>query len=368
MASRRKQPTHPPKTPHFGPAAVYRIHATNLGVWWGASINNLLVNQDDGTLIPYDAAGTSDATHPGWYFTTNDNYNVRSTMPTEFVRVNGPDIDVNAPLQFLYEWNTIPSDLYYSSFPAFDYPASWYHDWDANGNGVFGQYLSANLDLIQFTPSVSLGRASVRSVAQADAFVNKVIAYEKFQRPDGTALDLNWTTKVVLVSENWGGRLWTSSTTDNPPTDNTFHHTAGEDHALLKLAETPDWNWSLLAYHSETNVTLIPYRLNAAALGSGWHFAVSDSNLSPSLISIPTGGGGFFFLPLPTQWVVIYGSPADLEPTYYIWNHTDLDGSLDDQETLRMQLAADTGFNSFKRLYEDIQDMTPSQVAAAPLK
>ena len=36
-------------------------------------------------------------------------------MPTNYVRVNGPSAEVNANLQFLYQWNTLPTDFYYAS-------------------------------------------------------------------------------------------------------------------------------------------------------------------------------------------------------------------------------------------------------------
>jgi Peptidase family C25 len=359
----------PPENTSFWTGSHLRIHATNLGVWWGAATTNLLVRPDNGLLIPYDQNGTSNSTTRGWYFTTNDSYTTRTAMPTNFVRVNGPANEVNADLQFLYEWNTIPTDFYYSSLVGPQYNQPGKHDWDLTDNGVYGQHAGSNLDGINFTPTVSLGRASVRTARQANAFVNKVIAYEKYERPDGTRLDSNWTKRVVLVSENWGGRLWIGSTANNPPDDNSYHHPAGASHSLIKLKDTPNWNWSLLTYISEGDVRLLPYRTDAATVGRGWYFAGSSTNLSPNTVLIPLSGGGFMNLPFPSQWIAVYGTAEELMPTGYIFNSTQLDGSLADQEELRQQLRSEmAGFYALERLYEDIEDMTAGQIAAGPVE
>ena len=365
-----RQPTNPPpENTSFWTGSHLRIHAINLGDWWGAATTNLLVRQDNGLMIPYDAAGTSNSTTRGWYFTTNDTYNTRSTTPTEFVRVNGPASEVNADLQFLYEWNTIPTDLYYSSLVGPGYNQPGRHDWDLTDNTVYGQYGGSNLDGINFTPTVSLGRAPVRTAQQGDTFVNKVIAYEKFERPDGTALDQTWTKRVVLVSENWGGRLGISSTSSNPPEDNSYHHAAGASHTIIKLKDTPDWNWSLLASISETDVRLLPFRTDAAGVGRGWYFARSSTDPSPNILHVPMPSGNVLTLPWPSHWIAVYGTAEELAPSSYIFNSTVLDGSLADQEQLRAQMSMQMpGFNLRKRLYEDIEDMTSSQIAAGPVE
>jgi hypothetical protein len=365
----RQATNPPPEKTSFWTGSHLRIHATNLGVWWGAATTNLLVRPDNGLLIPYDAAGTSNSTTRGWYFTTDESYSTRTTMVTNFVRVNGPASEVDADLQFLYEWNTIPTDLYYSSLVGPQYNQPGKHDWDLTDNGIYGQHAGSNLDGINFTPTVSLGRASVRTSRQADAFVNKVIAYEKYERPDGTRLDSNWTKRVVLVSENWGGRLWIGPTGNNPPGDNSYHHPSGVSHSLIKLTDTPDWNWSLLAYISEGDVRLLPYRTDAATVGRGWYFARSSTDLSPNTFLVPLSGGGFLNLPFPSQWIAVYGTADELTPTSYIFNDTEVDGSLADQEELRQQLRSEmAGFYALERLYEDIEDMTPGQISAGSVE
>jgi hypothetical protein len=373
----RQTTNPPPDNTSFWTGSHLRVHAVNPGTWWGAATTNLLVRPDTGLLIPYDAAGTSSSstsTARGWYFTTDESYSTRTTMPTEFVRVNGPAGEVNADLQFLYEWNTIPTDLYYSSLVGPFYNLPGRHDWDLVDNGVYGQHNgSAELDGIIYTPTVSLGRAPVRTAAEADVFVDKVIAYEKYERPDGTGLDDDWPGRVVLVSDNWDwnwrGRIGIGATSSSPPEDDRYHHAAGESHTLIKLLEMPNWDWSLLAEIDETDVRLIPYRTDAATAGRGWYFATGPGDLSPSMLFMPLLGGSFVPIPFPSRWLAVFGTADELAPQLYIFNSTQLDGSLHDQEQLRQQLNSEmSGFTSISRLYEDIEDMTAEQLAAGPVE
>ena len=66
------------------------------------------------------------------------------------------------------EYKNIPSDLYYACFDNC-------FSWDANGNGIYGE-LSDNIGM---TPSIIVTRAGVRDVEDVEAFVNKIIGYEK---------------------------------------------------------------------------------------------------------------------------------------------------------------------------------------------
>jgi len=62
--------------------------------------------------------------------------------------------------------DTIPSDLYFSDLDG---------NWNADGDGVFGE----STDDVDFYSDVFVGRAPVRTLAQAEIFVNKVLTYEK---------------------------------------------------------------------------------------------------------------------------------------------------------------------------------------------
>jgi hypothetical protein len=62
--------------------------------------------------------------------------------------------------------DTIPSDLYFSDLDG---------DWNADGDGIYGE----SSDDVDLYSDVFVGRAPVRTVTQAETFVNKVLTYEK---------------------------------------------------------------------------------------------------------------------------------------------------------------------------------------------
>jgi len=62
--------------------------------------------------------------------------------------------------------DTIPTDLYFSDLDG---------DWNADSDGIYGE----SSDDVDFYSDVFVGRAPVRTVTQAETFVNKVLTYEK---------------------------------------------------------------------------------------------------------------------------------------------------------------------------------------------
>ena len=68
----------PDEKTSYWTGSYLKVHGANLGTWWGASTANRLVRSDTGAFIPYDSMGTSNATSPGWYFTTSDTYATRT--------------------------------------------------------------------------------------------------------------------------------------------------------------------------------------------------------------------------------------------------------------------------------------------------
>lgn len=76
----------------------------------------------------------------------------------------------------------IPTDLYYSCFDG-DF------SWDANGNGIYGE----ESDEISINPSIFITRAPVRSREDVNAFVNKVIDYEKAPKENG------WNNNILMA-------------------------------------------------------------------------------------------------------------------------------------------------------------------------
>ncbi len=80
--------------------------------------------------------------------------------------------------------DTIPSDLYFSDLDG---------DWNADGDNIYGE----STDDVDLYSDVFVGRAPVRTVAQAETFVNKVLTYEKSPPP-------GYQKKILLPA----GYLW----------------------------------------------------------------------------------------------------------------------------------------------------------------
>jgi hypothetical protein len=85
------------------------------------------------------------------------------------------------------ETDTIPTDLYFSDLDG---------NWNADGDNVYGE----STDDVDLYSDVFVGRAPVRTIAQAETFVNKVLTYEK--RPP-----YGYQKKILLPA----AYLWPSS-------------------------------------------------------------------------------------------------------------------------------------------------------------
>lgn len=88
---------------------------------------------------------------------------VDSRVGKDYVNINGNRI----PVTFYVE-EDIPADVYYSCLSDMD--------WDINGNGRYGEMGRDNVGLAQ---TIYLTRAPVRTESDVEAFVAKVIEYEK---------------------------------------------------------------------------------------------------------------------------------------------------------------------------------------------
>jgi hypothetical protein len=361
---------HPPEdNQSYWNGTFLEMHVVNPGELWPGSTPLILTNPADGTVIPYDPVGTSNAVIPGWYYTTNNTYSTRTSTQTNFVRVNGPAMLINANLQWLYQWNTLSTDLYYSSLVGPNYDLPGVHDWDLLDNGVYGQHTaSVDFDGVKYGADVGLGRAPVGSESEANAFVDKVIAYEQLRQPDGTSLNLNWARRLTLISTNYVIRIWINSTNANPPSDNSYHHEVANPYTLIKLKDVfSDLHWRLFVQVTSTDIRIIPYNWEASVAGRGWFFAKSNTDLTPSEHIIPIFGM-VIHIPVPTNWIVVYGNSDELAPSCYIIDRAEADGSMNDQESVRKQIAADfTGINVVNRLYEDEVDLPPADAASPPV-
>jgi hypothetical protein len=327
-----------------------------------------LVRPDTGMLIPFDADGTSGPRQRGWYFTTDSTCAERCKEPTQFVRVNGPPAEINAALQWLYELNLLPTDLYYASLTGYDVPGA--HDWDLLDNGIYGQHdWDRDLDGVLYQTDVSVGRAPVSTPEEADAFTSKVIAYERFRAPDGSLLDMDWPRRMLLCSANFSGNFWIFPDSSSPPSQGMYYHNMKQGYTLIRLFETPyDVGWNLIAAISEGDLRLVPFDLDAATNGHGWYYAKSATDLTPSEQPFRLGMKQRR-VPLPTEWVVVYAKPDELAPEHYVFDRATQDISMQGKEAIRAQVAAGMPqIDLISRLYEDELDLTPEQAAAAPVE
>jgi hypothetical protein len=374
----------PPDNKSFWNGSFLEMHVVSPGEWWPGSWQPILVNPATGRLIPFDATGATATAGLGWYYTTDDTYTTRAAMATQFVRVNGPAAVTNAKLQWLYEWNRVPTDFYYASLQSWvlayheidfwlgsaQIPYVFFpeHDWDALDNGLYGQSAgSADIDGVVWNTDVSVGRAPVQSASEAETFVDKVIAYESYGGSGGfVRLSATWPQGLLLLSANWGGPVGITSTPDDPPGDNCYH--ARPDVTVIKLEKLPgSFDLQLIAEISDTDRRELPWEPSNAPGSRGWHYAVSDTDHSLSMWTFSLFGQTFSF-PVPTQWIVVHGPPEERSPLSYLLDKTEQDGSIRDQEQLREQLASELpGWSRVSRLYEDETDLTPAQTAAAPI-
>jgi len=356
-----------------------KVRAESAGTWFPGDEPLQLVRPDTGQLIPYDEGGMASF---GWHYCTDDTYTTPSSAETHYVRVQGPAATVNANLQFLYEWNCIPTDLYYSDLVGAHYavPSNidndrlylrrfpFRHDWDLHGNGIYGQHdWSNDFDGVDYGADVSLGRAPVRNAAEADTFVDKVLAYEQFGLQRHAHL-LEWPARMVFVSSNWGGRSWASESAGDPADPDQFRSDGSRTVVHWREMHS-NLAGKLFVQINEDEVHQMPYNTAARnADNRGWYWARSGTDLSPSvtLMSLPFQPP--ISLPRPTNWMVVRGGAAELTPQAFIWDEPEADGSMTDQEQLRVKIAIDLPHvRASARLYEDESDLDPAVVPAAPL-
>ena len=114
----------------------------------------------------------------------------------------GGDVTV-VPTRFVdyksWEYNgMIPTDLYYSDLDG---------DWDANGNGIFGEYIyGSNIDSVEGSPDIFVGRIPIETSSEVQQYIEKENRYEL--NPDTTYL-----SKILFLggsiyqggTDGWGG-------------------------------------------------------------------------------------------------------------------------------------------------------------------
>lgn len=134
-----------------------------------ARVRNFIIEAADSGALYFLLAGQCDFEHGEEYVPRRDTY------------------FYTTGLGYYSDEDTIPCDLYFSDLDG---------TWDANGNGVYGEFA----DGVDMYSDVYVGRAPVKNVTQINNFVSKVIAYEKSPA-------LSFVEKILLPV----GNLWTGN-------------------------------------------------------------------------------------------------------------------------------------------------------------
>ncbi|MCD4650572.1 MAG: hypothetical protein K8S56_02130, partial [Candidatus Cloacimonetes bacterium] len=89
--------------------------------------------------------------------------------------------------------NEIPGDMYYSCLDG---------DWDANGNGVYGE----DYDLPDYLPEVFVSRIPANSIEDVTSYCQRVINYESRSLTPGVPDDsMDFNTAIGFSMELWTG-------------------------------------------------------------------------------------------------------------------------------------------------------------------
>lgn len=90
-----------------------------------------------------------------------------------------------------------PADLYYADLYKAD---GSFDDWDANGNGYYGEIGGEirsgplNIDRVDLNPDIAVGRVPVSTLEEALQYADKVVRYEK------NAYQSDWAQRVLAIS------------------------------------------------------------------------------------------------------------------------------------------------------------------------
>ncbi len=299
-----------------------------------------------GIRIPFNRQAGSG--YMGWYYTTE----------TEFTTKNeGFTIDDN------YYWmrtsNSIPSDLYYTSLVGPGYSVPGKHDFDDNNNGIYGQFyydhdLSdyKSLDQVDFWSDLWVGRASVETQSEAEAFVEKVLTYEQLEKQDvDGSVDISYLNKILYAADYYA-RVWhyKQGDTSIPPVEKRFTHAIGTNATKLHTPFNITMSGGIPSYRivmrSGTTNIVIPYNTAASATNLGWYFA-TDNNYNAQSAT-------------PTKFIIIKGPEADIDGDYYLMDPMGLELAFQEKENLRGLNDFDyPDFTSVERHYTDYYDLAP---------
>lgn len=335
-------------------------------------ISEPLSTYHGGMLVPYNRnAGPAEL---GWYFTTETDFNDKDedftrradTQPTRFIIVEGPEDIVDDNFYWVRDVNSIPTDFYYASLVGPGYSVPGKHDFDHNGNGLYGQMhydedleSEVTLDNVDFNSDVWVGRVPAESAAHVRAFVDKVITYEDLRTPGSddpntafAQVDSDYLRKVLYAAAYWGKSLGIDRQTDTSvsPGEGKFTHDDGTTVTKINpkieieiVSGNPSFR---LVAKTSTGQTVIPYDTTEDTTSAGWLFTTS-SNYSTQSDSA-------------TSFVKVRGPEEDINPDEFFWDPVGLESAFVEKEAMRGLM--DEWFSEFdevERHYIDYFDLHP---------
>lgn len=219
------------------------------------------------------------------------------------------------------EMNLIPTDFYYASLYGAGYSVSGKHDWDHLNNKLYGQHnATKNFDNVEYHADVSIGRALVEAVAEAEAFINKVLEYEKWgtvPRPDS---DFDRFRSMLFAASTWGPFIRIEPDTTNAIPANNKYKSSGE-HSLLHCDTLPPDAGDqiiVICFFDDHYYRRLNYRSNAKHGNPGWYYAKAANDLSPSIFSFSMPPWFSWEFPIPTPWIVVWdGDSSVLHSMYF---------------------------------------------------
>lgn len=301
------------------------------------------------------------ASDPGWTYMSDASYTKRVDWKTDYIVLAGPREDLElTDVYAVHRANTIPTDLYYASIAHPDYGVSGTHDWDRNGNGLYGQYdawresrAEQAIDGAHYYPDLAVGRAPVGGTFDARAFVDKVIAYESYE---GVPPEFGRT--LLLGSGNWGGYLVATPTATDPPEKGSYFAPEGGTVAKIYWPDAPsnDVTWQLVAWWTPGNWVVFPYNETPSSSSLGFHFCPN-----PGYDAVYAGdrmeGGVRYHIPYPWWWTRAAGPATDLHPAKFFLDSVEPDLSLREKdEVYRLFGERFPQVDLRRRRYEDIWD------------
>ena len=165
---------------------------------------------------------------------------------------------------FFSDEDSLRADLYYSDLDG---------SWDADDDGIFGEVT----DSVDLYPEVYVGRAPVRNLSEAQAFVSKVLAYEK--NPP-----LDYLEKALFFAEILWQDPYTDSGQGKNLIDSLFVPDGFDVEKLYESLGNEDRNTVLGAMNSGKNF------LNHAGHGNYYVMGAGDDYLYPDDMDTLTNG------------------------------------------------------------------------------